>query len=462
MSILLVALGIYAGGARAQSRSHEINENPYAKTHSVHFKIVTEIFGVTGVDTDEPAWKIREVEMDRFAHEYWQWGDMVRWEAISGSDRYFRHAAETQKEYAKRWPNQAAKYKEMAESRTAVFCSYLSRDGTVYEDCCGKSHYPLELDANTNIKRNPLRYVEWVQQSGKQTEAETIANQQCERWEINREKLGTKETVWISKENGFPVKWMAQTDYVFDGGHKDNRKLGEVIYRPTIKRSVEVTTFYEVEINPKPSENLFKPAHITIAYGKKAYQMPPYQDVSPKQLFADPVENFGITNGSGLGIPAPKIQLARWIKNPPYQLQIVPGKTIKVLVLWATYEPFVEKDIKALDDLQKQFKGAGVVFVVVNSESIERQNQYGNTAVDFVRGLGDKMNVGVATDELCKTSLNFAVPYGVVRLPYAFVIDPNETVIWHGHPRVGLRQALEAVAAGTYDLESLKKIRPAR
>jgi hypothetical protein len=48
--------------------------------------------------------------------------------------------------------------------------------------------------------------------------------------------------------------------------------------------------------------------------------------------------------------------------------------------------------------------------------------------------------------------------YGIDGIPHAFVIGKDGTILWNGHPMGGLEEALQQIAAGTYDIKKAKKL----
>ena len=142
-----------------------------------------------------------------------------------------------------------------------------------------------------------------------------------------------------------------------------------------------------------------------------------------------------------LGMAAPPLQVAQWVKGQPVDLVAARGRNVVVVEFWATWCPPCRASIPHLTELQQKFKDRGVQFVGVSNESLE-------TVKPFVSQMGDKMNYTVAIDDNDKTSTAYMGAFGVDGIPHAFVVDRSGAISWHGHPMAVLEQAIEKALAG--------------
>jgi len=142
-----------------------------------------------------------------------------------------------------------------------------------------------------------------------------------------------------------------------------------------------------------------------------------------------------------LGMAAPALNVAEWVKGKAVNLNEGKGKNIYVLEFWATWCPPCRTSIPHLTELQKKFKDKGVIFVGISDEAV-------GVVKPFVGKMGAKMEYTVAVDKNEKTSAAYMAAFGVNGIPHAFVVDKTGAIVWHGHPMGGLDKAIEAVLAG--------------
>jgi len=125
-----------------------------------------------------------------------------------------------------------------------------------------------------------------------------------------------------------------------------------------------------------------------------------------------------------LGDPAPELKVAEWLKGDPVVLADGKGQNIYVIEIWAT---------TCLETLKA-----------------------------FIEEMGSKMEYRVAMDQDETTAKAYMLGFRISTIPYAFLIDKSGNVVWHGHPLLGLEKALDALLAGTYDIEARRRIEEAR
>lgn len=151
-----------------------------------------------------------------------------------------------------------------------------------------------------------------------------------------------------------------------------------------------------------------------------------------------------------IGDPAGELQVSTWLKNGPVTLSAGKGKNIFVIEFWATWCRPCLDSIPHLTGLQKRYRDKGVVIVGLTDEPA-------SVAQPFVDKMGDKMEYAVGVDRREATSDAYMGAFGIETIPYAFVVDKNGLVAWHGHPETGLDLVLERMIAGKYDIELAKR-----
>lgn len=151
-----------------------------------------------------------------------------------------------------------------------------------------------------------------------------------------------------------------------------------------------------------------------------------------------------------LGDPAPALEIAEWVKGGPVDLAAGKGKKIFVVEFWATWCPPCRTSIPHLTELQKKYKGDGVVFIGVSDEKP-------GVVKPFVEKQGEKMEYVVAIDKDRKTSAGYMKAFGINGIPHAFVVDKEGRIVWQGHPMAELDETIGQILAGKYDMSKAKK-----
>jgi len=163
----------------------------------------------------------------------------------------------------------------------------------------------------------------------------------------------------------------------------------------------------------------------------------------------------GTLEAAQLGDPAPPLKIDEWVKGSRVDLKAGKGKKVFVIEFWATWCGPCRISIPHLTELQKKYRDKDVVIVGVSDEPAD-------VIRDFVEQAGDKMDYTVAADDSGATTSAYMRAFGVNGIPHAFIVDKAGRIVWHGHPETGMTKALEAVLAGTYDLEAARNIEKAR
>jgi thiol-disulfide isomerase/thioredoxin len=151
-----------------------------------------------------------------------------------------------------------------------------------------------------------------------------------------------------------------------------------------------------------------------------------------------------------LGMPAPPLQIADYIKGGRVDLARGKGTNVFVVEFWATWCPPCVATIPLLTGLQQKYQDRGVVIVGISDEPSSK-------ARPFVEKMGAKMSYVVAVDNDWKTSEAYLGAFGEETIPHAFIVDKEGRIVWHGSPLGGLEQVLEQVVTGQFNLEMAKR-----
>jgi len=150
-----------------------------------------------------------------------------------------------------------------------------------------------------------------------------------------------------------------------------------------------------------------------------------------------------------IGDPAAPLTIKEWIKGGP--VDIKSGTNIYVVEFWASLSTASRASIPRLNELQKEFKDKGVVFVAVSDEPLDKIKL-------FVASASVPLDYVIAADDQRKTARGYMVAYGQKGIPYTFVVGKDGRVLWHGYPFQGLEEALTEITAGRYDLARAMKL----
>jgi len=142
-----------------------------------------------------------------------------------------------------------------------------------------------------------------------------------------------------------------------------------------------------------------------------------------------------------LGMQAPPLNAAEWIKGKPVDLAEGKNKNVYVVEFWATWCGPCRVSIPHLSEMQKKFRDKNVIFVGISDETAAKVKP-------FVEKMGEKMDYTVAVDKNRQTFGAYMGAFGVNGIPHAFVVDKAGAIVWHGHPMSGLDKAIEAALAG--------------
>jgi peroxiredoxin len=153
--------------------------------------------------------------------------------------------------------------------------------------------------------------------------------------------------------------------------------------------------------------------------------------------------------GADLGDKAPSWQIAQWIEGTPSALEDHVGKTV-VITFWEANCPYCRDSLPYLTELNSRFANRNVVLVAVTTEPAAMVKGYLTTS-------GIPIRFAVGADDNRRTYDAYMTAYGAEIIPRSFIVATNGVVLWHGHPKAGLEQALNDVLAGKFDLAEAKK-----
>lgn len=152
----------------------------------------------------------------------------------------------------------------------------------------------------------------------------------------------------------------------------------------------------------------------------------------------------------GLGDPAPKLELARYLKGEP--VKGIEKGNVYVVEFWATWCGPCVATIPHLTELQKKHKD--VIFLGVNMGETDVVK-----VTKFVADMGEKMDYRVAMEamdegsEEGKMSRNWMNAAGQNGIPAAFIVDKASKIAWIGHPGE-MDQPLADIVAGKWNIET--------
>ncbi len=152
-----------------------------------------------------------------------------------------------------------------------------------------------------------------------------------------------------------------------------------------------------------------------------------------------------------LGMPAPPLKVAQWIKGGPVDLSTGGGTNVYVVEFWATWCPPCRVSIPHLTGLQKKYRDRGVTVIGISNEDAAK-------VAPWVARQGATMDYVVAADAAgSPTSRAYMEAFGATGIPHAFVVDQKGRIVWSGHPMAGLETVLEEVVAGRFNLEGARR-----
>jgi thiol-disulfide isomerase/thioredoxin len=152
-----------------------------------------------------------------------------------------------------------------------------------------------------------------------------------------------------------------------------------------------------------------------------------------------------------VGDMAPPLRVGKWMKGEPVT-ELERGK-IYVIEFWATWCGPCVTSIPRVTKLQEKFRDKGVV--VIGVDVLEPDAERGPA---FVTRMGDRMGYRVAADDVPeggrpeqgKMVTTWWRAAGQAGVPYAFLVDRDGRLAWHGHP-LQMEHALGMLAEDKFD-----------
>jgi len=148
-----------------------------------------------------------------------------------------------------------------------------------------------------------------------------------------------------------------------------------------------------------------------------------------------------------LGMQAPHLHVAEWVKGTPVTISTTSKTNTYVLLFWETGCEHCLKILPEMAKLQTKFRDRGLVVVGISTEPAK-------VITNFLAGHEDITSFTFASDSGRKTFEAYMNPFGQGAVPYAFIIGKEGTIIWQRHPMAGLVETVEEVMAGKYDLNA--------
>lgn len=143
--------------------------------------------------------------------------------------------------------------------------------------------------------------------------------------------------------------------------------------------------------------------------------------------------------------PAPPLQLTHWLKGEPVPA-FEKGK-VYLVEFWATWCVPCVANIPKLTQLQNEHSDAGLI--VIGVTSFERAGLESCRA--FVDAQGKAMAYRVGYDATGEVARLYMDAIGQRGIPYAFVIDRDSRLVWHGLPSNNLDAVVRQTLDGTFN-----------
>ncbi len=166
------------------------------------------------------------------------------------------------------------------------------------------------------------------------------------------------------------------------------------------------------------------------------------------------VSSAATAAGLNVGDPAPKLTVKKFVKGTPVT-KFEKGK-LYVVEFWATWCGPCRVSIPHLNEIHLKYKDKGLI--VVGQDCWERDE---SLVAPFLKEMGDKMTYRVAFDqkegkEVGKMAETWMTAAGRNGIPSAFLVDTKGILAWIGHPMELKEKVIEAVLAGTFDVQKAR------
>lgn len=167
--------------------------------------------------------------------------------------------------------------------------------------------------------------------------------------------------------------------------------------------------------------------------------------IKPPALLALLLGWPGVVAGLGVGDPAPKLEVGRWLQGAA--VKEFAGDRVYLVEFWATWCGPCVASIPHLNELHERYRDKGLV--VIGQNVFEQDD---SKVPAFVQGMAGKMSYRVALDDKSdggrgRMAQNWLAAAGQNGIPCAFLVDKRGRVAWIGHPTSLKEEKLEALLA---------------
>ena len=146
-----------------------------------------------------------------------------------------------------------------------------------------------------------------------------------------------------------------------------------------------------------------------------------------------------------VGSAAPPLHISEWLNGKALQVEKRGRPTVFVLTFWASWSSPSRTALAGLGQLHEKYRKRGVIFIGITEESAEQVKR-------FLDQAESALPFRVALDQGGTTTQAYCATAGVDFVPYTFVLGPDRTIAWHGHPRQAeLVLIIEQLLTGRYN-----------
>lgn len=141
-----------------------------------------------------------------------------------------------------------------------------------------------------------------------------------------------------------------------------------------------------------------------------------------------------------VGEQAPELKISSWIKNGPGSLAEGKGKKIYIIEFWSTKNRACLKTMPYLHKLKGQYENLTIISISTQKVAVLKNfiAQYKN------------ISYKIAIDDNKKTYNAYMQGHG--KIPMAFIVNKNGTVVWIGHP-LDSSLPMKRIVTGKFDIK---------